>query len=77
MTQDSNEEQCSELLQVDLEVRMKVSRIFNRLSLLMHALLSISLYFVIEALSRHSVGLAWSFMMERPLVFLITLPIFL
>ncbi|MBR2527269.1 MAG: sulfatase-like hydrolase/transferase [Blautia sp.] len=49
---------------------MKVSRIFNRLSLLMHALLSISLYFVIEALSRHSVGLAWSFMMERPLVFL-------
>ncbi len=42
----------------------------NRFSLLMHALLSCLIYFVIEALSRHSVVKAWEYMVVSPWTFL-------
>ncbi|MDO4490630.1 MAG: LTA synthase family protein [Lachnospiraceae bacterium] len=44
--------------------------ILNRLSLLLHAAGSLVLYFLIESVSRHSFVKAWSFMTEKPLVFL-------
>ena len=42
----------------------------NRLSLLLHALLSCLINLVIEAVSRHSLIQAWNYMTETPLVFL-------
>ena len=42
----------------------------NRFSLLMHALLSGIIYFVIEAISRHSVVKAWDYMLMSPWTFL-------
>lgn len=42
----------------------------NRFSLLMQATASILGYFIIEAISRHSVAEAFSYMVEKPLVFL-------
>ena len=42
----------------------------NRFSLLMHALLSVTIYFVIEAISRHSVVKAWEYMVTSPWTFL-------
>jgi hypothetical protein len=42
----------------------------NRFSLLMHALLSAAIYFVIEAISRHSVVKAWNYMLMSPWTFL-------
>lgn len=42
----------------------------NRFSLLMHAVLSCLIYFVIEALSRHSVVKAWEYMLMSPWTFL-------
>lgn len=42
----------------------------NRISLLFHALLACCLNFAMEAISRHSVVEAWTYMTETPLVFL-------
>ena len=41
----------------------------NKISLLLHALVSAVGYFLIEAISRHSFTEAWDFMTGRPLVF--------
>lgn len=38
-------------------------------SLILHAAISTGVYFLIEAISRHSVLEAWDYMMDRPLVF--------
>ena len=48
---------------------MKWYDICNRISLLLHALVSAVGYFLIEAISRHSFTEAWDFMTGRPLVF--------
>ena len=48
---------------------MKLYKVCNRISLLLHALFSAAGYFLIEALSRHSVLEAWNFMTGKPLVF--------
>ena len=48
---------------------MKLYKVCNRISLLLHALFSATGYFLIEALSRHSVLEAWNFMTGKPLVF--------
>ena len=48
---------------------MKLYKVCNRISLLLHALFSATGYFLIEALSRHSVLEAWNFMTVNPLVF--------
>lgn len=42
----------------------------NRLSLILHYLLACILNFVIEIISRHSIGEAWEYMTETPKVFL-------
>ena len=47
-----------------------VYRFMNRFSLVFHALLACLINFAIEAISRHSVFEAWSYMTETPLVFL-------
>lgn len=44
--------------------------VMNRLSLLFQAILSLLVYFIIEAASRHSAAAAWVFMTKSPLVFL-------
>lgn len=49
---------------------MKWYNIFNRISILLHALCSCAGYFLIEAISRHSFLEAWDYMTGRPLVFL-------
>lgn len=48
----------------------KVCGVCNKISILLQALGCCVLYFVIEAISRHSVGAAWKFMTGRPWVFL-------
>lgn len=48
---------------------MKWYNVFNKISLLLHALGSAAGYFLIEAMSRHSFLEAWEYMTERPLVF--------
>lgn len=48
---------------------MKLSKICNRISLILQALGCAALYFVIEAISRHSIGEAWTYMVDKPLVF--------
>lgn len=50
--------------------REKCIRICNRFSVPLQALGSFLLYFVIEALSRHSLYKAWHFLTARPLIFL-------
>lgn len=47
-----------------------VYKVMNRLSLVFHALLACLINYVIEAISRHSLVEAWSYMTETPLVFL-------
>ena len=48
---------------------MKLYKICNRISLVLQALGCAVLYFVIEAISRHSFVEAWEYMTEKPLVF--------
>lgn len=48
---------------------MKLYKVCNRISLLLHALCSAAGYFLIEAISRHSFMEAWDFMTAKPLVF--------
>ena len=48
---------------------MKLSNIFNKISLILQALWCACLYFVIEAISRHSIREAWAYMTGSPLVF--------
>ena len=48
----------------------KVSAFCNKISILLQALGCCVLYFVIEAISRHSFVQAWDFMTSRPWVFL-------
>nr|WP_297883526.1 LTA synthase family protein [uncultured Blautia sp.] len=50
-------------------MKLKLSDICNKISLLLHALASGAGYFLIEAISRHSFTEAWDFMTGRPLVF--------
>ncbi len=47
-----------------------VYKVMNRFSLVFHALLACLINYVIEAISRHSLIEAWSYMTETPLVFL-------
>ncbi|MBR2258394.1 MAG: LTA synthase family protein [Blautia sp.] len=48
---------------------MKWNDICNKISLLLHVLLSACLYFLIEAISRHSFGAAFTYMTTRPVIF--------
>lgn len=48
---------------------MKLSDICNKISLILQALWCACLYFVIEAISRHSIWEAWEYMTGSPLVF--------
>ena len=48
---------------------MKLYKICNKISLLLHALCSAAGYFLIEAISRHSFTDAWTYMTGKPLVF--------
>lgn len=48
----------------------KTLKWLNRFSLLLHMAASLLGYFVIEAISRHSIGEAFTYMTDRPLVFL-------
>lgn len=49
---------------------MKWYKVFNKISLILHALCSLAGYFIIEAICRHSFTEAWTYMTGRPLVFL-------
>ena len=48
---------------------MKWCNFFNKISLILQALGCAVLYFVIEAISRHSITEAWTYMTTKPLVF--------
>lgn len=48
---------------------MKKYDFINRISLILQALGCAALYFVIEAICRHSIGEAWVYMTQKPLVF--------
>ena len=48
---------------------MKWCNFFNKISLILQALGCAVLYFVIEAICRHSFTEAWTYMTTRPLVF--------
>ena len=48
---------------------MKLSKFCNKISLILQALWCAVLYFLIEALCRHSVVEAWDYMTGKPLVF--------
>lgn len=48
---------------------MKLYKICNKISLVLQALGCAVLYFVIEAISRHSFVKAWEYMTEKPMVF--------
>ena len=48
---------------------MKLYRICNKISLLLHVLASAVGYFVMEAICRHSFIEAWNYMTQKPLVF--------
>ena len=48
---------------------MKLSKFCNKISLILQALWCVVLYFIIEALCRHSVVEAWNYMTGKPLVF--------
>lgn len=47
---------------------MKLYKICNKISLLLHVLASAAGYFVMEAICRHSFIEAWNYMTQRPLV---------
>ena len=47
---------------------MKWCNFFNKISLILQALGCAVLYFVIEAICRHSFTEAWTYMTTRPLV---------
>ena len=49
---------------------MRWSDLVNRISVLLEAAFSCFLYLIIEAISRHSLVAAWTFMREHPLIFL-------
>ncbi|MDD3220512.1 MAG: sulfatase-like hydrolase/transferase [Lachnospiraceae bacterium] len=65
--------------------KQKACELCNQFSLLLHIIACLVGYFVIEALSRHSLGEAWSFLIDRSwvflynafLIFLTTLPVYL
>ena len=44
-------------------------KFLNRISLLLHALGSAVVYFLVEVISRHSFYETWNYMIEKPLVF--------
>ena len=48
---------------------MKLYKICNKISLLLHVLASAAGYFVMEAICRHSFIEAWNYMTQKPLVF--------
>ena len=48
---------------------MKWYKVFNKISLILHALCSLAGYFIIEAICRHSFTEAWTYMTGRPLYF--------
>ena len=48
---------------------MKWYDVCNKISLLLHAFFSAVGYFLIEAISRHSLSEAWTYMTDRPLLF--------
>ena len=48
---------------------MKLYKICNKISLLLHVLASAAGYFVMEAICRHSFIESWNYMTQRPLVF--------
>ena len=48
---------------------MKLYRICNKISLLLHALASAVGYFIMEAICRHSFVEAWNYMTQKPMVF--------
>lgn len=48
---------------------MKLSKFCNKISLILQALWCAVLYFIIEALCRHSIADAWNYMTGKPLVF--------
>ena len=48
----------------------KTIPVMNKISLLLHAVLACVLYFIMEALSRHSVVRAWEYMTTSPMTFL-------
>ncbi len=48
---------------------MKLCKICNRISLILQAFGCAVVYFLVEAISRHSFSEAWTFMVEKPLVF--------
>ena len=48
---------------------MRLYKVCNKISLLLHALCSAAGYFLIEAISRHSFVEAWNYMTGKPLVF--------
>ena len=48
---------------------MKLSKFCNKISLILQALWCVVLYFIIEAISRHSIAETWDYMTGKPLVF--------
>lgn len=48
---------------------MKLYKFFNRISLILHVLGSAAVYFIVEAMCRHSFYEAWMYMIQKPLVF--------
>ena len=50
--------------------KKQVIRVCNWFSVPLQFLGCCVLYLIIEALSRHSLGLAWTYMVESPLIFL-------
>lgn len=48
---------------------MRLYKVCNKISLLLHVLGSAAGYFLIEAISRHSFIEAWNYMTGKPLVF--------
>lgn len=49
--------------------KMKISDVCNKISPVLQALWCAVLYFIIEAISRHSIAEAWQYMTGKPLVF--------
>lgn len=48
---------------------MKLSKFCNKISLILQAVWCAALYFIIEAISRHSISETWAYMTGKPLVF--------
>ena len=49
--------------------KMRISDVCNKISPVLQALWCAVLYFIIEAISRHSIAEAWQYMTGKPLVF--------